>query len=76
MSGKIRYSVLIAGIGLREVEASATNIDDAYLRAVKEFNCDLDAIMMVSPMMTIGETMRIKDKSEHNKGAWNGHCGV
>lgn len=48
---KIKYLVGIRGIGVKEVEASATDIDDAYVEAMKIYRCKLADVEIVSPMM-------------------------
>ena len=61
---KIKYLVGIRGIGMKEVEASATDLDDAYEKAMKIYRCKLGDIEIVSPTMTVGETIRLHEKEK------------
>lgn len=43
---KKEWTVLIKGLGVKKVVAS-DDIDDAYMTAMKEFNCKLEDILAV-----------------------------
>lgn len=46
---KKEWTVLVKGIGVKKVVAS-DDIDDAYMTAMKEFNCKLEDILAVGFM--------------------------
>ena len=52
----MKFKVIIAGIGLKEVEAE--EIDGAYAAAVKQFGCRYEDIVAVSPCVTVGEYLK------------------
>ena len=59
----MKFKVIIAGIGLKEVEAE--EIDGAYLAAIKQFGCRLEDILAVGPCVTVGEYLKqAKGKSD------------
>ena len=59
----MKFKVIIAGIGLKEVEAE--EIDGAYLAAIKQFGCQLEDILAVGPCVTVGEYLKqVKGKSD------------
>ena len=52
----MKFKVIIAGIGLKEVEAE--EIDGAYVAAIKQFGCRLEDILAVGPCVTVGEYLK------------------
>ena len=59
----MKFKVIIAGIGLKEVEAE--EIDGAYVAAIKQFGCRLEDILAVGPCVTVGEYLKqAKGKSD------------
>lgn len=58
----MKFKVIIAGIGLKEVEAE--EIDGAYVAAVEQFGCRYEDILAVGPCVTVGEYLeQARDKS-------------
>lgn len=63
MLRSMKFKVIIAGIGLKEVEAE--EIDGAYVAAIKQFGCRLEDILSVGPCVTVGEYLKqAKGKSD------------
>ena len=63
MLRSMKFKVIIAGIGLKEVEAE--EIDGAYVAAIKQFGCRLEDILAVGPCVTVGEYLKqAKGKSD------------
>ena len=63
MLRSMKFKVIIAGIGLQEVEAE--EIDGAYVAAIKQFGCRLEDILAVGPCVTVGEYLKqVKGKSD------------
>ena len=56
MLRSMKFKVIIAGIGLKEVEAE--EIDGAYVAAIKQFGCRLEDILAVGPCVTVGEYLK------------------
>ena len=49
----MKFKVIIAGIGFKEVEAE--EIDAVYAAAIKQFGCRLEDVLAVGPCVTVGE---------------------
>ena len=63
MLRSMKFKVIIAGIGLKEVEAE--EIDGAYVAAIKQFGCRLEDILAVGPYVTVVEYLKqAKGKSD------------
>ena len=63
MLRSMKFKVIIAGIGLKEVESE--EIDGAYVAAIKQFGCRLEDILAVGPCVTVGEYLKqAKGKSD------------
>ena len=63
MLRSMKFKVIIAGIGLQEVEAE--EIDGAYVAAIKQFGCQYEDILAVGPYVTVGEYLKqVKGKSD------------
>lgn len=59
----MKFKVIIAGIGLKEVEAE--EIDGAYVAAIKQFGCRKEDVLAVGPCVTVGEYLKqVKGKSD------------
>ena len=59
----MKFKVIIAGIGLKEVEAK--EIDGAYVVAIKQFGCRLEDILAVGPCVSVGEYLKqVKGESD------------